>query len=101
MIYIYIYLFIYIFCYLTCSTNKIHSEWTQLSPRIKLLYITPLHTCSYSMLESVSNLKKKAKKGPTAENTAFQQLFLLVGMHFFKVQHTWRVMIYSSITAFI
>ncbi|XP_030294407.1 myb-binding protein 1A-like protein isoform X2 [Sparus aurata] len=37
-----------------------------------------------SMLESVSNLRKKAKKGPTAENTAFQQLFLLVGMHFFK-----------------
>lgn len=38
------------------------------------------------MLESVANLKKKAKKGPTAENTAFQQLFLLVGMHLFKVQ---------------
>nr|XP_046266277.1 myb-binding protein 1A-like protein [Scatophagus argus] len=37
-----------------------------------------------SMLESLSNLKKKAKKGQTAENTAFQQLFLLVGMHFFK-----------------
>ncbi|TMS13875.1 Myb-binding protein 1A-like protein [Larimichthys crocea] len=37
-----------------------------------------------SMIESVSNLKKKSKKGPTAENTAFQQLFLLVGMHLFK-----------------
>ncbi|XP_041808104.1 myb-binding protein 1A-like protein [Chelmon rostratus] len=37
-----------------------------------------------SMLESVANLNKKAKKGPTAENTAFQQLFLLVGMHLFK-----------------
>ncbi|KAM3601132.1 uncharacterized protein V6R79_008223 [Siganus canaliculatus] len=37
-----------------------------------------------SMLESVSNLKKKAVKGPTVENTAFQQLFLLVGMHLFK-----------------
>ncbi|XP_054481396.1 myb-binding protein 1A-like protein [Anoplopoma fimbria] len=37
-----------------------------------------------SMLESVANLKKKAKKGPTAESGAFQQLFLLVGMHLFK-----------------
>ncbi|XP_070839837.1 myb-binding protein 1A-like protein [Chaetodon trifascialis] len=37
-----------------------------------------------SMMESVANLKKKAKKGPTAENTAFQQLFLLLGMHLFK-----------------
>lgn len=37
-----------------------------------------------SMLESVANLKKKSKKGATAENTAFQQLFLLVGMHLFK-----------------
>lgn len=37
------------------------------------------------MLESVANLKKKAKKASTAENTAFQQLFLLVGMHLFKV----------------
>ncbi|XP_068457426.1 myb-binding protein 1A-like protein [Clinocottus analis] len=37
-----------------------------------------------SMLESVANLKKKAKKGPTAGNGAFQQLFLLVGMHLFK-----------------
>ncbi|XP_051257280.1 myb-binding protein 1A-like protein [Dicentrarchus labrax] len=36
------------------------------------------------MLESVSKLKKKAKKGPNAESTAFQQLFLLVGMHLFK-----------------
>uniref|UniRef100_A0A8C5ERP3 Myb-binding protein 1A-like protein n=1 Tax=Gouania willdenowi TaxID=441366 RepID=A0A8C5ERP3_GOUWI len=36
------------------------------------------------MLESVANLKKKAKKGPTEENRAFQQLFLLVGMHLFK-----------------
>lgn len=38
------------------------------------------------MMESVENLKKKAKKGPTAENTAFQQLFLLLGMHLFKVK---------------
>ncbi|XP_060912427.1 myb-binding protein 1A-like protein isoform X2 [Labrus mixtus] len=37
-----------------------------------------------SMLESVSSLKKKAKKGPSAESSAFQQLFLLVGMHLFK-----------------
>ncbi|XP_031725142.1 myb-binding protein 1A-like protein [Anarrhichthys ocellatus] len=37
-----------------------------------------------SMLESVENLKKKAKKGPTAESGAFQQVFLLVGMHLFK-----------------
>lgn len=43
------------------------------------------HVCPSSMIESVSNLKKKAKKGPTPENTAFQQLFLLVGMHLFKV----------------
>lgn len=38
------------------------------------------------MLESVTNLKKKSKKGATAENTAFQQLFLLVGIHLFKVK---------------
>lgn len=38
------------------------------------------------MMESVANLKKKSKKGATAENTAFQQLFLLVGMHLFKVR---------------
>ncbi|XP_034406123.1 myb-binding protein 1A-like protein [Cyclopterus lumpus] len=37
-----------------------------------------------SMMESVASLKKKAKKGPTAGNGAFQQLFLLVGMHLFK-----------------
>ncbi|XP_056253770.1 myb-binding protein 1A-like protein [Seriola aureovittata] len=37
-----------------------------------------------SMLESVANLKKKSKKGQTAESSAFQQLFLLVGMHLFK-----------------
>ncbi|XP_038564025.1 myb-binding protein 1A-like protein [Micropterus salmoides] len=37
-----------------------------------------------SMLESVANLKKKAKKGASAESGAFQQLFLLVGMHLFK-----------------
>ncbi|CAJ1063415.1 myb-binding protein 1A-like protein isoform X2 [Xyrichtys novacula] len=37
-----------------------------------------------SMLESVSKLRKKAKKGLTAESSAFQQLFLLVGMHLFK-----------------
>lgn len=38
------------------------------------------------MMESVANLKKKSKKGATTENTAFQQLFLLVGMHLFKVR---------------
>lgn len=38
------------------------------------------------MLESVANLKKKSKKGATAENMAFQQLFLLVGVHLFKVR---------------
>jgi len=47
----------------------------------------PLARVSCSMLESVANLKKKAKKGPTAGNGAFQQLFLLVGMHLFKVPH--------------
>lgn len=36
------------------------------------------------MLESVANLKKKAKKGASAESGAFQQLFMLVGMHLFK-----------------
>lgn len=38
------------------------------------------------MLESVAHLQKKAKKASTAENAAFQQLFLLVGMHLFKVR---------------
>lgn len=38
------------------------------------------------MLESVANLKKKSKKGATAENMAFQKLFLLVGIHLFKVK---------------
>uniref|UniRef100_H3CQD1 MYB binding protein (P160) 1a n=1 Tax=Tetraodon nigroviridis TaxID=99883 RepID=H3CQD1_TETNG len=37
-----------------------------------------------SVLESVASLRKKAKKASTAENTAFQQLFLLVGLHLFK-----------------
>lgn len=37
------------------------------------------------MLQSVDTLKTKAKKGQTAESGAFQQLFLLVGMHLFKV----------------
>ncbi|XP_061596563.1 myb-binding protein 1A-like protein [Cololabis saira] len=37
-----------------------------------------------SMLESVANLKKKAKKGPTDENNAFLQLFLLLGIQLFK-----------------
>ncbi len=55
-----------------------------------------LHVCSSSMLESVANLKKKSKKGPTAESSAFQQLFLLVGMHLFKVRYATRAMIYSS-----
>ncbi|XP_054879442.1 myb-binding protein 1A-like protein [Poeciliopsis prolifica] len=36
------------------------------------------------MLESVANLKRKAKKGPTTESAAFQQLFLLIGMLLFK-----------------
>lgn len=45
-----------------------------------------VHMCPYSMMESVTNLKKNTKKGAAAENTAFQQLFLLVGMHLFKVQ---------------
>ncbi|KAL6098467.1 mybbp1a [Pungitius sinensis] len=36
-----------------------------------------------SMLESVANLKKKEKKGPTPGSGAFQQLFLLVGLHLF------------------
>lgn len=55
-----------------------------------------LHVFPSSMIESVSNLKKKSKKGPTAENTAFQQLFLLVGMHLFKVQYITRAIIYTS-----
>ncbi|XP_077448599.1 myb-binding protein 1A-like protein [Stigmatopora argus] len=38
-----------------------------------------------SMLESVANLQKKAKKGHSAdESNSFQQLFLLVGMNLFK-----------------
>ncbi|XP_054610863.1 myb-binding protein 1A-like protein isoform X2 [Dunckerocampus dactyliophorus] len=37
-----------------------------------------------SMLQSVANLKKKSKKGHSAETSAFQQLFLLVGLHLFK-----------------
>ncbi|XP_056140733.1 myb-binding protein 1A-like protein [Lampris incognitus] len=37
-----------------------------------------------SMLESVASLTKKAKKDPTPEINAFQQLFLLVGMQLFK-----------------
>nr|XP_057943713.1 myb-binding protein 1A-like protein [Doryrhamphus excisus] len=37
-----------------------------------------------SMLESVANLKKKSKKGQLAETSAFQQLFLLIGLHLFK-----------------
>ncbi|XP_041657491.1 myb-binding protein 1A-like protein isoform X2 [Cheilinus undulatus] len=37
-----------------------------------------------SMIESVAALKKRAKKGQSAESGAFQQLFLLVGMHLFK-----------------
>lgn len=40
------------------------------------------------MLESVAKLRKEAKKGHSAENSSFQQLFLLVGMHLFKVQLT-------------
>lgn len=52
-----------------------------------------LHVYSSSMLESVANLKKKAKKGASAESGAFQQLFLLVGMHLFKVQHNTRATI--------
>ncbi|XP_076017396.1 myb-binding protein 1A-like protein [Genypterus blacodes] len=37
-----------------------------------------------SMLESVASLKKKTKKGPAAESSTLQQLFLLVGIHLFK-----------------
>ncbi|KAM9788729.1 myb-binding protein 1A-like protein [Neosynchiropus ocellatus] len=36
------------------------------------------------MMESVSSLTKKSKKGQLAEGRAFQQLFLLVGIHLFK-----------------
>lgn len=38
-----------------------------------------------SMLASVRTLMKKSKKGQTPETSAFQQLFLLVGIHLFKV----------------
>ncbi|KAM8899382.1 myb-binding protein 1A-like protein [Spinachia spinachia] len=37
-----------------------------------------------SMRESVANLKKSEKKGPTPGSAVFQQLFLLVGLHLFK-----------------
>uniref|UniRef100_A0A4W5M2Z7 MYB binding protein (P160) 1a n=1 Tax=Hucho hucho TaxID=62062 RepID=A0A4W5M2Z7_9TELE len=37
-----------------------------------------------SMLASVRTLMKKSKKGQTPETSAFQQLFLLVGIHLFK-----------------
>ncbi|KAM9728168.1 myb-binding protein 1A-like protein [Menidia menidia] len=37
-----------------------------------------------SMLESVANLQKAAGKSTAAENSAFQQLFMLVGLHLFK-----------------
>ncbi|KAF4113848.1 myb-binding protein 1A-like protein [Onychostoma macrolepis] len=37
-----------------------------------------------SMLESVEALKKKAKKSSSPEHTAFQHLFLLVGIQMFK-----------------
>lgn len=50
------------------------------------------------MLESVANLKKKGKKTSSAENTAFQQLFLLVGMHLFKV---WMLLINVIINVFL
>ncbi|PWA14606.1 hypothetical protein CCH79_00017613 [Gambusia affinis] len=36
------------------------------------------------MLQSVANLKRKAKKGLTTQSAAFQQLFLLIGMLLFK-----------------
>ncbi|KAM8835422.1 myb-binding protein 1A-like protein [Synchiropus picturatus] len=36
------------------------------------------------MMESVSNLSRKSKRGQLAEGRAFQQLFLLVGIHLFK-----------------
>uniref|UniRef100_A0A3Q4GSP4 MYB binding protein (P160) 1a n=1 Tax=Neolamprologus brichardi TaxID=32507 RepID=A0A3Q4GSP4_NEOBR len=45
---------------------------------------SPEQRQAWDMLESVANLKKKAKKSQTAESSAFQQLFLLVGMHLFK-----------------
>ncbi|XP_030647317.1 myb-binding protein 1A-like protein [Chanos chanos] len=37
-----------------------------------------------SMLQSVENLQKKAKKSPSPEVSAFEQLFLLVGIQMFK-----------------
>lgn len=37
-----------------------------------------------SLLVSVSGLRKKMKKGQTAENKAFLQLFLLLGLYLFK-----------------
>uniref|UniRef100_A0A4W5QK82 MYB binding protein (P160) 1a n=1 Tax=Hucho hucho TaxID=62062 RepID=A0A4W5QK82_9TELE len=37
-----------------------------------------------SMLASVGTLMKKSEKGQTPETSAFQQLFLLVGIHLFK-----------------
>ncbi|KAM6970524.1 myb-binding protein 1A-like protein [Aplochiton taeniatus] len=37
-----------------------------------------------SMISSVATLMKKAKKEPAPETNAFQQLFLLVGIHLFK-----------------
>ncbi|KAM9781294.1 myb-binding protein 1A-like protein isoform X1 [Syngnathus typhle] len=53
--------------------------------------VRPVHTLSEeqrqawdSMLESVACLKKKGGKGHSAENAAFRQLFLLIGMHLFK-----------------
>ncbi|XP_051902361.1 myb-binding protein 1A-like protein [Hippocampus zosterae] len=57
----------------------------------KPTFVHPVHPFSEeerqawdSMLESVAKLRKKAKKGHSAENSSFQQLFLLVGMHLFK-----------------
>lgn len=37
------------------------------------------------MMKSVESLQKKAKKGATPEVSAFQLLFLLVGINLFKV----------------
>ncbi|XP_076854880.1 myb-binding protein 1A-like protein [Brachyhypopomus gauderio] len=43
------------------------------------------HTQAWdSMLQSVESLRKKAKKSPAPEHTAFQHLLLIVGMQIFK-----------------
>lgn len=53
-----------------CSSNALLSDFV---------------LCVFSMLESVEALRKKAKKSSSPEHTAFQYLFLLVGIQMFKV----------------